>query len=206
MGVFEVEFERKSACVNLRSSVDLSFRMLLYPFPIFPFPSHLPSPPIRCMDNLADISDTLQRTHKFDSRIRDKLLTTGQTMLLASVRTLKFGDMFDCLRVIRIIKRAVDSCKFFGEQVRLSLSLSSGRGHVYNMPVQLILLSLSISFTIINSSFRLSLSLPFSPLSLPSLSLHRSNFILNSMNSPTPSLLIQWIRVKVWGSETKREG
>ena len=79
----------------------------------------------RCLDELAVISDSLQRSHKFDSRVRDKLLTTGQRMLMATVRTLKFADIYDCLRVIKIIKQAVDSCHFFGEQVCFSfLSLS----------------------------------------------------------------------------------
>jgi hypothetical protein len=100
----------------LSVSLKTSWQDLLYFLLISLLVSH------RCLTDLAGVADILQRSHKFNSRVRDQLLMTGQRMLVAIVRTLKFADIYDCLRVIRIIKTAVDSCRFFGEQVFIPTS------------------------------------------------------------------------------------
>ena len=45
------------------------------------------------------------------------MLGTGKEMLLAAVRVLKAADVFDCLRVIKKLRLALQTVDVFGNQV-----------------------------------------------------------------------------------------
>jgi len=70
------------------------------------------------LHNLQRVSLELKSDPKtFTDQTREYLLQTGKSLLLASVRMLKLADMYDCLRIVKRLKTAIESTSVLGDQV-----------------------------------------------------------------------------------------